>query len=127
MGAAVVVTLATGVDYTVRAIQLHRAVPHGLAPAPRPARRRPRRARPPLARPRRPPRPGRWPVRRARAGAGLAAGRPGRLVQPGTGPGGFSYRRFSAKRSRILCAGARTGRHRAAAAGAGRGGPEDAS
>jgi CDP-diacylglycerol---glycerol-3-phosphate 3-phosphatidyltransferase len=31
MGAAVVVTLATGVDYTVRAIQLHRAVPHGLA------------------------------------------------------------------------------------------------
>jgi CDP-diacylglycerol--glycerol-3-phosphate 3-phosphatidyltransferase len=32
MGAAVVVTLATGVDYTVRAIQLHRAVPHGLAP-----------------------------------------------------------------------------------------------
>jgi CDP-diacylglycerol--glycerol-3-phosphate 3-phosphatidyltransferase len=32
MGAAVVVTLATGVDYTVRAIQLHRAVPHGPAP-----------------------------------------------------------------------------------------------
>jgi CDP-diacylglycerol--glycerol-3-phosphate 3-phosphatidyltransferase len=31
MGAAVVVTLATGIDYTVRAIQLHRAVPHGLA------------------------------------------------------------------------------------------------
>ena len=33
MGAAVVVTLATGIDYTVRAIQLHRAVPHGLASA----------------------------------------------------------------------------------------------
>ncbi|HEY3977157.1 MAG TPA: CDP-diacylglycerol--glycerol-3-phosphate 3-phosphatidyltransferase [Streptosporangiaceae bacterium] len=33
MGAAVAVTLATGIDYTVRAIQLHRAVPHGLAPA----------------------------------------------------------------------------------------------
>ena len=33
MGAAVVVTLVTGVDYTVRAIQLHRAVPHGLAGA----------------------------------------------------------------------------------------------
>ena len=29
MGAAVVVTVATGIDYTVRAIQLHRAVPHG--------------------------------------------------------------------------------------------------
>jgi CDP-diacylglycerol--glycerol-3-phosphate 3-phosphatidyltransferase len=33
MGAAVVVTLATGIDYTARAIQLHRAVPHGLASA----------------------------------------------------------------------------------------------
>ena len=33
MGAAVAVTLATGIDYTVRAIQLHRAVPHGLASA----------------------------------------------------------------------------------------------
>jgi CDP-diacylglycerol---glycerol-3-phosphate 3-phosphatidyltransferase len=33
MAAAVAVTIATGVDYTVRAIQLHRAVPHGLAPA----------------------------------------------------------------------------------------------
>jgi CDP-diacylglycerol--glycerol-3-phosphate 3-phosphatidyltransferase len=33
MGAAVVVTVATGIDYTVRAIQLHRAVPHGLAGA----------------------------------------------------------------------------------------------
>ncbi|HEX5291588.1 MAG TPA: CDP-diacylglycerol--glycerol-3-phosphate 3-phosphatidyltransferase [Streptosporangiaceae bacterium] len=32
MGAAVAVTLATGIDYTVRAIQLHRAVPHGPAP-----------------------------------------------------------------------------------------------
>jgi len=31
MGAAVVVTVATGIDYTVRAIHLHRAVPHGLA------------------------------------------------------------------------------------------------
>jgi CDP-diacylglycerol---glycerol-3-phosphate 3-phosphatidyltransferase len=37
MGAAVAVTLATGIDYTVRAIQLHRAVPHGLAPAAQPA------------------------------------------------------------------------------------------
>jgi CDP-diacylglycerol--glycerol-3-phosphate 3-phosphatidyltransferase len=32
MGAAVAVTLATGVDYTARAVRLHRAVP-GLAPA----------------------------------------------------------------------------------------------
>jgi CDP-diacylglycerol--glycerol-3-phosphate 3-phosphatidyltransferase len=31
MAAAVVVTVVTGIDYTVRAIQLHRAVPHGLA------------------------------------------------------------------------------------------------
>jgi len=37
MGAAVAVTLATGIDYTVRAIQLHRAVPHGLASAAPPA------------------------------------------------------------------------------------------
>jgi CDP-diacylglycerol--glycerol-3-phosphate 3-phosphatidyltransferase len=37
MGAAVVVTLATGIDYTARAIQLHRAVPHGLPPASVPA------------------------------------------------------------------------------------------
>jgi CDP-diacylglycerol---glycerol-3-phosphate 3-phosphatidyltransferase len=37
MGAAVVVTVATGIDYTVRAIQLHRAVPHGLAAAADPA------------------------------------------------------------------------------------------
>jgi len=37
MGAAVAVTLATGIDYTVRAIQLHRAVPHGLASAAQPA------------------------------------------------------------------------------------------
>ena len=36
MGAAVAVTLATGIDYTVRAIQLHRAVPHGLASAAQP-------------------------------------------------------------------------------------------
>jgi CDP-diacylglycerol---glycerol-3-phosphate 3-phosphatidyltransferase len=37
MGAAVVVTVATGIDYTVRAIQLHRAVPHGLAATADPA------------------------------------------------------------------------------------------
>jgi CDP-diacylglycerol---glycerol-3-phosphate 3-phosphatidyltransferase len=37
MGAAVVVTLATGFDYTIRAIQLHRAVPHGLASAAQPS------------------------------------------------------------------------------------------
>jgi CDP-diacylglycerol---glycerol-3-phosphate 3-phosphatidyltransferase len=33
MGAAVVVTLATGIDYTIRAVRLHRAVPGPPAPA----------------------------------------------------------------------------------------------
>jgi CDP-diacylglycerol---glycerol-3-phosphate 3-phosphatidyltransferase len=34
MGAAVIATLVTGVDYTVRAVRLHRAVPHQPAPGP---------------------------------------------------------------------------------------------
>jgi CDP-diacylglycerol--glycerol-3-phosphate 3-phosphatidyltransferase len=37
MGAAVVVTVATGIDYTVRAIRLHRAVPHRPAESADPA------------------------------------------------------------------------------------------
>jgi len=44
MGAAVLVTVVTGVDYTVRAIRLHRAVPGqpaGRLPGPDPAARRP--------------------------------------------------------------------------------------
>jgi CDP-diacylglycerol--glycerol-3-phosphate 3-phosphatidyltransferase len=40
MGAAVVATVVTGVDYAVRAVRLHRAVPHPAGPvtAPGPAR-----------------------------------------------------------------------------------------
>jgi CDP-diacylglycerol--glycerol-3-phosphate 3-phosphatidyltransferase len=41
MGAALVATVATGIDYTARAFRLHRAVPHPAAaahPAPAPAR-----------------------------------------------------------------------------------------
>jgi CDP-diacylglycerol--glycerol-3-phosphate 3-phosphatidyltransferase len=34
MGAAVVATVVTGVDYTVRAVRLHRAVPHPAGPDP---------------------------------------------------------------------------------------------
>jgi CDP-diacylglycerol--glycerol-3-phosphate 3-phosphatidyltransferase len=44
MGAALVATVVTGVDYTARAIRLHRAVPHTAAaahPAPAPAPARP--------------------------------------------------------------------------------------
>jgi CDP-diacylglycerol---glycerol-3-phosphate 3-phosphatidyltransferase len=37
MGAAVIATVATGVDYTARAVRLHRAVPHPAGPGPGPA------------------------------------------------------------------------------------------
>ena len=49
MGAAVIATVVTGVDYTARAIRLHRAVPHPAGPGPGAAAPPPATAAPPPA------------------------------------------------------------------------------
>jgi CDP-diacylglycerol--glycerol-3-phosphate 3-phosphatidyltransferase len=49
MGAAVIATVVTGVDYTARAVRLHRAVPHPAGPGPGAAGPPPAAAAPPAA------------------------------------------------------------------------------
>ncbi len=92
MGAAVVVTVITGVDYTVRAIRLHRAVP-GPAVPPGPAR--PDAARADTARPDT----GRHDSALRDMPSAEPAGDPGEAGEPGPGGGGPDAQDAAGRRS----------------------------